>query len=254
MITTKRVAKAAGKHVTRGLLAVRSALGARAAYECPACQSPVVGFFRYGANAQWGCPKCGASPRARLMNYLISRDLLPLRQGGAILHMAPNEASLVRRFRAAASDYVPADIEPERYAEAGAVRVDLMDLADEGRFGLFYASHVMEHVPDDAQVLRNIFRALKPGGEAWLIVPLWNRPTEDGSYSMPPRERERRFGQWDHVRQYGMDFAERIAAAGFDVSVISADQIDPVDRAHYALDDILFRARKPVEPGCEGIQ
>jgi SAM-dependent methyltransferase len=71
----------------------------------------------------------------------------------------------------------------------------------------------MEHVPDDAQVLRNIFEALKPGGEAWLIVPLWEKPTEDGSYAMPPRERERRFGQWDHVRQYGPDFADRIRAA-----------------------------------------
>jgi len=181
--------------------------------------------------------------RERLMNYLVDSGRLTLTDG-AILHMAPNEGTLVRRF-AAASHYVPADLDPSRYLEAGATRVDLMELADRDRFDLFYASHVMEHVPDDAAVLSNIFRALKPGGEAWLIVPLWEKPTEDGSYAMPPRVREQRFGQWDHVRQYGMDFADRIAAAGFEVEAIAATGIDPAVRKRHALGDILFRARKP---------
>ncbi|MGV3770742.1 MAG: methyltransferase domain-containing protein [Sphingobium phenoxybenzoativorans] len=252
MITTKRVAKAAGKHVSKALLALRAALGAAPAFDCPACGAPVVGFFRYGDCADWGCPRCGASPRERLMNYLIDSGRLPL-NGGVILHMAPNEGTLVRRFRESASDYVPADLEPSRYTVAGATRVDLMELADINRFDIFYASHVMEHVPDDAAVLSNIFRALKPGGEAWLIVPLWEKTTEDGSYAMPPRERERRFGQWDHVRQYGMDFADRIAAAGFIVETIAAADIDPAIRARHALGDILFRARKPGGPLAEGI-
>jgi SAM-dependent methyltransferase len=252
VITTKRAAKAAGKHLSKAVLAARAALGARPAFHCSACDADVVGFFRYGDCADWGCPHCGASPRERLMNYLIGSGQLPL-TSGAILHMAPNEATLVQRFRAAASDYVPADLDPSRYTVAGATRVDLMELADHDRYDLFYASHVMEHVPDDAAVLRNIFHALKPGGEAWLIVPLWEKPTEDGSYAMPPRERERRFGQWDHVRQYGMDFAHRIASAGFEVDTIAATGIDPIIRTRHALGDILFRARKPATTAAESV-
>ena len=118
--------------------------------------------------------------------------------------------------------------------------------SDADRYDLFYASHVMEHVPDDHAVLRNIYQALKPGGEAWLIVPLWDKPTEDGSFDIPPRERERRFGQWDHVRQYGLDFADRIRAAGFLLEEIDASGIDADTRHFFALDDRLFRARKPV--------
>jgi SAM-dependent methyltransferase len=118
-------------------------------------------------------------------------------------------------------------------------------LGSSDRFDLFYASHVMEHVPDDAQVLRNIFAALKPGGEAWLIVPLWEKPTEDGSYAMPPRERERRFGQWDHVRQYGPDFADRIRAAGFDLDVIRAEDCAAAEVHRMALGEVLYRARRP---------
>lgn len=246
MITVQRVAKAAGKYLTWTILRTRAALGARKERACPACGHDVVGFFRYGDNREWGCPDCGASPRERLMNYLIDAGTLALPMGGAILHMAPNEGSLVRRYANAATDYVPADLFPDVYRDVPNVaRVDLMALADEGRFDLFYASHVMEHVPDDRAVLANILRALKPGGEAWLMVPLWDRPTEDGSYAMSPRERERRFGQWDHVRQYGPDFADRIRAAGFDLEEIAAEDVDPAARHRFALDDRLFRARKP---------
>lgn len=245
MITAGRAWKAAVKHLSRTTLALGAALGAKARFDCPACSQEVVGFFRYGDQPRWGCPKCAASPRERLINRLLDSGTLTLPMEGAILHMAPNEASLVRRFRAAAADYVPADLDPGRYTVPAMARVDLMALDQDGRFDLFYASHVMEHVPDDAAVLRNIFGALKPGGEAWLVVPLWDRPTEDGSFAMSPRERERRFGQWDHVRQYGPDFADRIRAAGFELDLLRAEDVEAATRERMALDDTLFRARRP---------
>ena len=249
MITAQRAMKAAGKHVSRGLLAVRAGLGARAERHCPACGANVVGFFRYGDCAEWGCPACASSPRERLVNHLIDSGRLALPQGGAILHMAPNEASLVARFGRRARDYVPADIDPSRYRVEGVRRVDLMNIGEESRFDLFYASHVMEHVPDDARVLRNILASLKPGGEAWLIVPLWNGPTEEGAPGMSAAERERRFGQWDHVRQYGPDFADRIRAAGFELEEIAAEDCAADDRRRMALGETLFRARKLMTKG-----
>lgn len=244
MITAQRVLKAAGKHASRLCLAVRSAAGARADRHCPACGGDVAGFFRYGEAREWGCLACGSSPRERLMHYLLDAGRIAVPEGGAILHCAPNEGSLVRRFSATSGDYVPADIDPGRYSVPGMQRVDLMAMADTARYDRIYASHVMEHVPDDAVVLANIARALRPGGEAWLIVPLWNRPSEDGAPDLSGRERERRFGQWDHVRQYGLDFAGRIAAAGLDVEVIAARDLPPEDLRRMAIDDVLFRARR----------
>ena len=72
MITVQRVAKAAGKHLTRTALKLRQALGARASRGCPACGRTVVGFFRYGDNPEWGCPACGAwtAHPARLLTSL----------------------------------------------------------------------------------------------------------------------------------------------------------------------------------------
>lgn len=244
MITAQRVLKAAGKHLSRTGIVLRSALGARRERHCPACRTDVSGFFRYGAEAEWGCIACGASPRERLMHALLDAGRISIPAGAAILHCAPNEASLVARFGAAAADYVPADIDPGRYAVPGMRRLDLMAMADEARFDRIYASHVMEHVPDDAVVLRNIARALRPGGEAWLLVPLWDRPSEDGAAALSPRERERRFGQWDHVRQYGRDFADRVRAAGLIVELVEATALPAAQVGRMALADTLFRARR----------
>lgn len=250
MITAQRATKAAVKHLSRLGLAVRSALGARKDRHCPACGADIAGFFRYGDCAEWGCPDCGASPRERLVHHLLDTRRIAVPKDGAILHMAPNESSLVARLQKGAGDYVPADLFPDVYRGVpGVQQVDLMDIGDTARFDLFYASHVMEHVPDDAQVLRNVLDALKPGGEAWLIVPLWEKPTEDGSYAMPPRERERRFGQWDHVRQYGPDFADRIRAAGFELEVIRAEDCAVTEVRRLALGEVLYRARRPIVSG-----
>jgi SAM-dependent methyltransferase len=245
MITAQRVSKALGKHLSRLALGLRTATGARKDRHCPACRSDVAGFFRYGAEGEWGCPNCGASPRERLMHALLDEGRIVIPPAAAILHCAPNEGSLVTRFYGAAADYVPADIDPDRYTVSGMQRLDLMSMDDADRFDVIYASHVMEHVPDDAVVLRNILRALKPGGEAWLIVPLWEKPSEDGPADLAPRERERRFGQWDHVRQYGRDFAERIRAAGLEVEPIDAAQLPAAIVHRMALGDTLFRARRP---------
>jgi SAM-dependent methyltransferase len=245
MMTLQRIGKAIGKHATRAALRVRHAAGAARGRWCPACGRPVAGFFRYGAERAWGCPLCGASPRERLMHVLFETGRIVVPTDGAVLHVAPNEHRLVERLRAAAGDYVPADLDPARYTVPGMRAIDLMTLDDPRRYDIVYASHVMEHVPDDARVLRNIAAALRPGGEAWLIVPLWDRPSEDGPADLSGRERERRFGQWDHVRQYGRDFADRIAAAGFDVETIDAARDVPAaEVARMALGDVLFRARR----------
>jgi hypothetical protein len=46
------------------------------------------------------------------------------------------------------------------------------------------------------------------------------------------------------VRQYGLDFADRIAAAGLSVEVIAARDLPPADLARMAINDVLFRARR----------
>ncbi len=244
MLTAKRTRKAGGKLFSRARLVAKTALGAATSRYCPACHHDVVGFYRYGTESEWGCPSCDASPRERLMHSLLNAGTLAIPAGATVLHCGPNESRLVERFRGRASEYVPADIDPRRYNVPGIQRIDLMAMTDRDRFDRIYASHVMEHVPDDAVVLDNLRHALKPGGEAWLLVPIWEKPTEDGPPDLSPRERERRYGQWDHVRQYGYDFADRIAAAGLSVDVIDSESITRDDVRRMGLGDRVFRATR----------
>jgi len=80
-------------------------------------------------------------------------------------------------------------------------------------------SHVLEHVQDDQQAMRELYRVLKPGGWAVLMVsmePDRAETFEDASV-VEPEKREQVFGQNDHVRMYGQDFKERLEHAGFTV-------------------------------------
>lgn len=104
----------------------------------------------------------------------------------------------------------------------------------------------MEHVPDDLKALRNIYKCLQPGGEAWILVPLHGQFTVEGNAMLSPKEREAAFGQWDHVRQYGDDIIERIVAAGFAVEIAEVKSVASKEilRLGLSLDDKIFIARR----------
>lgn len=84
-----------------------------------------------------------------------------------------------------------------------------------GSVGCMIVLHVLEHIPDDARAMREIARTLGRTGRAFLQVP-WRRgmPATIEDPDAPPEVRIDRFGQADHVRYYGADFEDRLAAAG----------------------------------------
>ena len=61
------------------------------------------------------------------------------------------------------------------------------------------------------------------------------------------KERTRIFGQYDHRRIYGRDYAKRLEEAGFEVYVIDyKNQFSEKEQALYALpDEKLYIVRKP---------
>jgi len=70
--------------------------------------------------------------------------------------------------------------------------------------------------------MQEIYRVLKPGGTAILQIPLENdreETFEDDSIT-DRKERARIFGQYDHVRVYGMDYFERLDHIGFIVDAV----------------------------------
>ena len=89
-------------------------------------------------------------------------------------------------------------------------------------FDVIYCSHVLEHVADDRQAMREFRRALRPEGWAGLLVPTNDGvPTREDPTITNPEERRRLFGQENHVRLYGYHYVDRLRAAGFTVRVFT---------------------------------
>jgi SAM-dependent methyltransferase len=244
MLTPKRVLKGVNARLSRlrWLAQTRIGGGSKA---CNVCGAAVAGFYVYG-DRPFGCPVCGANSRERFVVEAIARGLIVLPpKTGSIMHVAPSERKLCDLFRDHAA-YLPCDLFPDLYRYVPTRKVDLMQLDGLGPFDLIYASHVMEHVPDDRAVFQGMYRVLRAGGQIWILVPMRDGPTEDATPEMTPMEREQRFRQWDHMRLYGMDIVDRMAAAGFAVDVVRTTDIDAGRREALGLSptDKIFVGRK----------
>jgi SAM-dependent methyltransferase len=129
--------------------------------------------------------------------------------------------------------YTSVDLEPGR-ADLAA---DVTDLPLPARaFDLVICSHVLEHVADDAAALSELARVTAVDGEALLLTPVsyaLEATAEDPDAG--PEDRRRRFGQDDHVRVYGRDFPERVAAAGLVASTYSPDDLTMEARTRWGL-------------------
>jgi SAM-dependent methyltransferase len=228
-------------------------------FHCPICErefdrmKPFVGSYRlrgveidhYTENAI--CPRCHGDIRQRFIMAFIKlrTDLFSRRQ--RVLHFAP-EMSLYKRLKSANLDYVTADIDPSRYVDA--IYVDITDIRFEEEFDCVICIHVLEHIPDDRMAIREIYRVLKPGGHAILAIPTYGENT----FEIPGLNysgREAQYGNGDHLRLNGLDFSEKLKEAGFEVELVSYDEIlgNYVDRsitsAHTDSDKYLFCCVKP---------
>lgn len=78
-------------------------------------------------------------------------------------------------------------------------RIDITDMSCylDKSFDFLICSHVLEHIPDDAAAIRELFRVLSPGGEAIIMVPilLTANVTDEDPNETRETERWRRFGQ-----------------------------------------------------------
>jgi len=186
-------------------------------FECPICGyygpfedfNPPTGLRKYAK-----CPQCGSLERHRLQ-YLVASSVLaglPTLQM-TMLHFAP-EAFLRDFFSKQFRKYETADL----YMGDVDHKVDLQRLPfAESSYDFVFASHVLEHIPNDRKAIQEIRRILKPNGLAMLPVPIVSRKTVE--YTDPnPHESY-------HVRAPGFDYFERYIPYFSRVKLYASDEL-----------------------------
>lgn len=213
---------------------------------CPICRGRFGQFMPFGKPARQNalCPACGSLERHRALWAFLERHTDFFASPSLrLLHFAP-EACLESRFRELfKARYVTADL-LDRRAD---VQADITDLRfPDASFDVVYCSHVLEHVPEDRKAMRELHRVLDKDGIAIVMVPLRGQVTDEDLSVTSPEERTRRYGQWDHVRYYGLDIVGRLEEAGFAVQAVeTAKTFTPDEMALMRLSsDWIFLCRK----------
>ncbi len=203
------------------------------------------------------CPLCQSTDRDRLIYLYLKYESDFFEKKQFLMHIAP-EPSLYQVFKNISGiDYYPATkYEEGLYYDKNVQKEDLLDLQiDDNSFDWIICNHVLEHIPNDVKAMSELFRVLKPGGKALLQVPyslVLDETFEDPKIT-EPKEREKFFGQFDHVRIYGKDYPERLRKAGFDVKIIKQNQdfshIDDLKKYAVNPNEDLFLCSKPNHKG-----
>jgi len=185
----------------------------------------IGGGYRLG-----GCFKCGSTDRERLIYLYLDKVYKLFGRGKEIkiLHIAPektlSDVLLNQNFK----NYVCGDLFTPGYNyPEHVINLNVLSIPfDDNYFDLIICNHVLEHIPNDIDAIKEIYRVLRNGGIAILQVPISKNSEvtfEDFSIT-DPKEREIVFGQFDHVRIYGQDYPTRLEKSGFKVERINISE------------------------------
>lgn len=213
---------------------------------CPCCNKPFRRFLSFKGASNVLCPGCGASYWHRAIWLYLKNKTSIFCDHLRVLHIAPEYVFWENLAQLSNLDYVSVDLSSP-LAEA---RMDITKMAcKDNCFDVILCSHVLEHILDERGALQELFRVLKPMGWAILQVPI-NRELEttleDPDVTLP-KDRERIFGQFDHVRMYGRDYRTRLEKVGFVVkeeSVVEGLDANMVEKYGLWCDESIYLCTK----------
>ena len=176
-------------------------------------------FLSYGYNKirkNALSPSTFSLERHRLLWLYLQNETDFFEKKMKVLHFAP-EAAFLKKFKKLKNiSYDTIDLD----SPLADIKADICDLPIKNdSYDFILCNHVLEHIVDDEKAMKELYRVLKKGGTGIFQVPLnmSNKQTYEDFTITDPKERNKAFGQYDHVRVYGMDFFERLKNVGFKV-------------------------------------
>lgn len=228
------------KNFTKKLIGLkkrlRTLLGKR--YYCSVCNNKIGAFIplpdSYRVNAlkykyqyfgqnehlnitKYSCPNCGSNDRDRLYASYFKNFQKPIDKNKKLLHVAPswplNNRFLINNYEITTTDIIMDNVD---------YKMDIENMVEfeDSFFDFFICSHVLEHVLNPDQALRELYRVLKPGGYGIIMAPIIPnlKDTLENKNHISKAERIQYYGQEDHLRLFSKeDFIKRIKNADFEV-------------------------------------
>ena len=182
-------------------------------YDCPICgyHRP---FMDKNNRLRAKCPKCGELERARMAMLVVNQIYDDKKASETdVLHVSP-ENFLRKIFKEKYKSYISSDL----YREDVDHQFDIQRIPyPDNSFDLVFASHVLEYVKNDRQAIQEIKRVLRPGGLAFLPVPMLHDKTIDFE-ERPPNKRI--------IRETGIDYFDRYREVFSEVTVYEPSSFD----------------------------
>jgi SAM-dependent methyltransferase len=182
-------------------------------YICPICN--YKGPFMDKNNRHHAkCPKCGELERAR-MAMLVVNEIYDDHKASQtdVLHISP-ENFLRKIFKKKYKSYISSDL----YRKDVDHQFDIEEIPyPDNSFDLIFASHVLEYVKNDKKAINEIKRVLRPGGLAFLPVPMLHDKTID----FEERPLNKRI-----IRETGVDYFDRYREVFTEVKVYDSSSFD----------------------------
>lgn len=217
---------------------------------CPVCEKDFRKFLSYGSNIVHRenvlCPYDLTLERHRLMWLYLKKSTFFKDDNLKVLHIAPEQCFHPIFKKQKNLDYITADI----VSPIADLHFDLHDIPlKDNSFDIIFCNHVLEHVEDDHQCMKELYRVMKKGGWGIFQVPIdyKNKITYEDSKIISPKDREKHFWQKDHVRLYGLDYPNRLEKAGFKIDVFDPkDSLSEIDHEKLRLNslELIFIASK----------
>lgn len=213
-------------------------------FQCPICdyRGPFVALYRETKlRDHAACPGCGAAERHRLQ-YVIMRRVAESFDFGtkAILHVAP-EPFFRDWFRRVFASYTSVDLHRRNVDH----RADLRALPfPDASYDCVFASHVLEHIREDALALAEIRRVLRPGGIAVIPVPIVAAATIE--YPAPNPHEE------GHVRAPGLDYYQKYSKYFRQVDLYRSDDFPERYQLFIYEDRTSWPTTMPLRPVMDG--
>ena len=161
-------------------------------------------------------PSTFSLERHRLLWLYLKRETDFFEKKIKVLHFAPEKAFLSKFKKLENISYDTIDLD----SPLADIKADICNLPlKDNTYDFILCNHVLEHIINDKKAMQELYRVLKKGGIGIFQVPIditKNKTFEDFSIT-DPKQKNKLFGQYDHVRIYGMDFFDRLVNVGFKV-------------------------------------